>query len=287
MGKHADRPNLAQNIRLGLDAVRELRSKKSAEPRRGAHASEESLTLSSQASPGRQLFSSLKHRPVLTAVTVPAVAAIVLAGGGLVAAPHLGVSPTPEVVAQEGLDRDGQEASRSAEREAEEEVVDPDYAKAMAEAEEAAKEGPGDPKQKKSESPSSGSGGDSSSSGGSSKDVSGAPCSVSASIESGLTANAVKGYRAVCAEFPEVKSYGGRRNDPGSDHNSGQAVDIMITGATGDRIAQYLIDNSSELNVKYVIWSQKIWMPGRGWKAMSDRGGATANHYDHVHLSVN
>ena len=110
---------------------------------------------------------------------------------------------------------------------------------------------------------------------------------MSSSIESGLTPNGRAAYRAVCAEFPEVSSYGGRRSDPGSDHNSGNAVDIMITGSTGDRIADYLIQNQGALNVKYVIWKQRIWMPGQGWKSMEDRGDATANHFDHVHASFN
>ncbi|GEM_PF-875454 len=128
---------------------------------------------------------------------------------------------------------------------------------------------------------------DESSSGSSSEGVSNSPCSVSSSIESGLTANAKKGYRAVCAAFPEVKSYGGRRNDPGSDHHSGNAVDVMITGSTGDRITEYLIANKSELNIKYVIREQKIFASYTGWKGrpMSDRGSVTANHYDHVHIS--
>ena len=25
---------------------------------------------------------------------------------------------------------------------------------------------------------------------------------------------------------------------------------------------------------------------GEGWRGMSDRGNATANHFDHVHISV-
>lgn len=116
--------------------------------------------------------------------------------------------------------------------------------------------------------------------------VSGAKCSVSSSIESGLTPNAISAYRAVCAQFPQVKSYGGRRNDPGSDHHTGNAVDVMITGSTGDAISNYLIKNSSKLNIKYIIWEQRIWMPGRGWKQMENRGSATANHFDHVHISV-
>ena len=119
--------------------------------------------------------------------------------------------------------------------------------------------------------------------------VSDQECSVSSSIESGLTPNGRAAYRAVCAEFPEVSSYGGRRADPGSDHNSGNAVDIMITGATGDRITEYLIANRDKLNVKYVIFEQKIYASYTGWsgRPMEDRGSVTANHYDHVHVSVN
>ena len=117
--------------------------------------------------------------------------------------------------------------------------------------------------------------------------VSNEPCSVSSSIESGLLPNAVNGYRAVCAKFPEVKTYGGRRPGSGSDHNTGEAVDIMITGPTGDRISEYLIKNQGALNVKYIIWEQKIWQPGSGWSSMEDRGSATANHFDHVHASFN
>jgi hypothetical protein len=118
--------------------------------------------------------------------------------------------------------------------------------------------------------------------------VSDAPCSVSSSIESGLTANGVAAYRAVCANFPEVKTYGGKRADPGSDHNSGRAVDIMITGATGDRIRDFLIAHKDELNVDYVIFEQKIYASYTGWqgRGMEDRGSVTANHFDHVHVSV-
>ena len=152
------------------------------------------------------------------------------------------------------------------------------------------------PEETKSASPSGSSGsaagagsGDSVDPGSSDKPVSGAPCGVSASIESGLTPNAISAYRAVCANFPQVKSYGGRRNDPGSDHNSGQAVDAMIRGQVGDEITAFLIKNRKELSIKYVIWEQKIYAPYTGWKGrpMENRGGDTANHFDHVHISVN
>ena len=43
-------------------------------------------------------------------------------------------------------------------------------------------------------------------------------------------------------------------------------------------------------NLYDVIWAQHIWTPVRsseGWRSMPDRGSPTANHYDHVHISVN
>lgn len=114
-------------------------------------------------------------------------------------------------------------------------------------------------------------------------------CNTSSSIESGLTAPAVNVYRAVCAEFPGVASaYGGRRVDPGSDHNSGNAVDVMVRGKDGDDMMEFLLENRSELRIKYLIWEQKIYGPWTDWKGrpMEDRGGDTANHFDHVHISV-
>ena len=42
--------------------------------------------------------------------------------------------------------------------------------------------------------------------------------------------------------------------------------------------------NSKALNVKYVIWRQRI-DTGSGFRPMADRGSPTANHFDHVHVS--
>lgn len=69
-----------------------------------------------------------------------------------------------------------------------------------------------------------------------------------------------------------------------SDHPGGLAIDFMIDRATGDALAQCALNNMRALGVKYVIWRQRINY-GSGWKPMSDRGGATANHFDHVHIS--
>jgi hypothetical protein len=75
--------------------------------------------------------------------------------------------------------------------------------------------------------------------------------------------------------------------DPGG-HPSGLALDYMVltNAALGDAIAQYHIAHWDELGVAYVIWEQRILSsPGAAWKAMADRGGITANHFDHVHVN--
>lgn len=104
--------------------------------------------------------------------------------------------------------------------------------------------------------------------------------------ELGLGPSAQAVYSAVRTKFPHLTNIGGyRAGDPG-DHGTGNAVDIMCGTADGDAVAAYVQANASSLNVKYVIWKQRIWLPGQGWRTMEDRGSATANHYDHVHVSV-
>lgn len=116
-----------------------------------------------------------------------------------------------------------------------------------------------------------------------------APCSTGSDVESGLVQNAIDVHRAVCAAFPQIATYGGVRPGDTGDHGTGHALDIMTSGSTGDQIAEWVRAHASELGVSYVIWSQHIWSVERsseGWRAMEDRGSVTANHYDHVHVSV-
>jgi hypothetical protein len=64
----------------------------------------------------------------------------------------------------------------------------------------------------------------------------------------------------------------------------------MISDSTvGWQIANWVRANASRLGVSEVLYSQRIWTVQRsseGWRFMSDRGSATANHYDHVHVTV-
>lgn len=84
---------------------------------------------------------------------------------------------------------------------------------------------------------------------------------------------------------------GGSRDPNG--HPAGLAVDFMVPltdegKSAGDAIAQYAIDNAEHLNVKYVIWYQRIYnvdRPDEGWRDMEDRGSDTQNHLDHPHIS--
>lgn len=120
--------------------------------------------------------------------------------------------------------------------------------------------------------------------------ISYAECPHGSAVEQGLTPDAIRVYRAVCAQFPEVTDYLGVRSGGGA-HGAGRAVDIMVysNSALGDAIAAWVRENHKALGVSEVIWAQRIWTVQRsseGWRWMEDRGSATANHYDHVHVTV-
>lgn len=97
------------------------------------------------------------------------------------------------------------------------------------------------------------------------------------------------------ARFPQVKTHYGWRRDVTPDHPAGRAVDLMIPNykknkQLGWNIARYYQKYAKELNIKYIIWDQKIWSVARsreGWRPMANRGSDTANHYDHVHINSN
>ncbi|RBY97652.1 hypothetical protein DQ237_01610 [Blastococcus sp. TF02-8] len=71
-------------------------------------------------------------------------------------------------------------------------------------------------------------------------------------------------------------------------HPSGNALDYMVLTdeALGDAIVEYHRAHWSELGVEYLIWQQRMLSsPNGSWTRMEDRGDATANHYDHVHVN--
>lgn len=99
----------------------------------------------------------------------------------------------------------------------------------------------------------------------------------------------------IAAKFGITNIGGYREGDP-EDHGKGLAVDVMVptNSELGDQVAQYAIDNMDRAGISYIIWKQQFYMPvnniygpANTWNQMPDRGGDTANHNDHVHISFN
>ncbi|GGS75166.1 coiled-coil domain-containing protein [Nonomuraea spiralis] len=114
----------------------------------------------------------------------------------------------------------------------------------------------------------------------------------------GLTPRLIAVRAEIMQNFPMKYGVGCLRpGDPG-EHGKGRACDFMMSrGGTmasgadadrGDALAEWLIKNGARIGVMYIIWKQRYYdiRSGGGWDPMSDRGGVTANHYDHVHVSV-
>ncbi|MQA85627.1 MAG: hypothetical protein GEV03_13610 [Streptosporangiales bacterium] len=105
--------------------------------------------------------------------------------------------------------------------------------------------------------------------------------------------------RALVAEmYGAPYGIGCYRPGGSGEHPLGRACDFMLSSGgampsgyqqeRGWDIANWAKDNADRLGIMYIIYRQQIWdiRSGGGWEAMEDRGSVTANHYDHVHVSV-
>ncbi|KAH7171332.1 hypothetical protein EDB81DRAFT_778259 [Dactylonectria macrodidyma] len=128
---------------------------------------------------------------------------------------------------------------------------------------------------------------------------------------------AVKGAQKVVAAWPgrvrEIGCYRPKCSCSTSDHCCGRAIDFMISDAgsvsacllavvlsrttltcilqkatiSGQDIAEWVMNHRAALNVKYVIWGQRIWEYSADkktkswtkWRSMNDRKSLTANHW--------
>ncbi|WP_019774686.1 LysM peptidoglycan-binding domain-containing protein [Streptococcus sobrinus] len=111
----------------------------------------------------------------------------------------------------------------------------------------------------------------------------------------GLQPSAANFANDVANKYGTTDVYGLRPGDPG-DHGTGNAVDVMTYDNTqlGQEVADYATSNMEANNISYVIYQQKFYAPTENkygpaytWNQMPDRGDATANHMDHVHVSFN
>lgn len=109
-----------------------------------------------------------------------------------------------------------------------------------------------------------------------------ASCGIS-STYGGVAGSVQAVGNAVECLFPSAKDVlGVGARASGSDHPGGYALDIMTPN--GNPIANCVMANQDALGVKYAIYNRRI-NTGSGWEGMEDRGGVTANHEDHVHVS--
>lgn len=104
-----------------------------------------------------------------------------------------------------------------------------------------------------------------------------------------------------------IKTYGGSSSGISrgcsvggtSEHKEGRALDwrrdvkYASHRRSVDRALKWLTANNGEvayrLGVMYIIWNQRIWSiyyPELGWRKMASRGSYTANHKNHVHISL-
>jgi hypothetical protein len=99
--------------------------------------------------------------------------------------------------------------------------------------------------------------------------------------------------------FGPFSAIGCYRAGNDGEHPLGRACDFMLSSGgvipaaaaiqKGFDIAAWAQANASRLGIMYIIYRQRIWdvrMASSGWVPMEDRGSITANHYDHVHISV-
>lgn len=100
-----------------------------------------------------------------------------------------------------------------------------------------------------------------------------------------------KGARMIAEEFgDEIDTIGGwRPYDDYPDHPGGFALDVMIPDMdkkTGDSVNQFFWKHAGDLNLNYTIWRQQYYESEEPMNTMGDRGGDTANHFDHVHATI-
>ena len=111
-----------------------------------------------------------------------------------------------------------------------------------------------------------------------------------------LTKKAKKVANKVRNDWRKIRVIGGWRAGSASsgDHPAGRAIDVMIpkwkkNSSLGWSIAKFFAKkkNAKKYKIHYVIFRKKIWTTATPrWRKLGNRGSATANHMDHVHISV-
>lgn len=122
-----------------------------------------------------------------------------------------------------------------------------------------------------------------------------------ASLENGLSSDAIRVLRCTKHLWPEIVSWSVLRPGDSRDHGKGNAVDAMIPNwrsesgiQLGKEIAEYYRANAAAYGITYIIWREEIWSVARsseGWRSCASGScytgpDDTSAHRDHVHISV-
>ena len=103
--------------------------------------------------------------------------------------------------------------------------------------------------------------------------------------------NVLKTEKDIFSEFKGITNLGiwgdEKHKQRISDHNTGDAQDFGISNSVenGNKIAQKLMTEAKQRNVKYIIFNGKIWNPSisNEWRPYSGKNP----HSTHVHVSYN
>jgi hypothetical protein len=101
------------------------------------------------------------------------------------------------------------------------------------------------------------------------------------------------------ANFAGITGYGGYACRPNtantsqlSVHGTGRAIDVMIplvkgdaNNATGDKIANFLVQNAEKIGVQFIIWDRNSWGASRSKPKLRSYGGPHP-HTDHIHVEL-
>lgn len=86
-----------------------------------------------------------------------------------------------------------------------------------------------------------------------------------------------------------VDGYACRPNTANSSqlsmHGTGRALDIFVSGAKGDRVASYIVENANALGFQLVIWNRTLWKVTSGGGSSRAYTGPNP-HTDHVHAEL-
>lgn len=105
----------------------------------------------------------------------------------------------------------------------------------------------------------------------------------------GLVPNAQKLAAYIQQKYPDVKSIGGVRPcDIYMEHCRGIALDIMVGSNTklGNEINADLLANAQKFGIRFTMWQHRQQKPTGAVYWVGERGTPTANHLDHLHVSV-